>query len=195
MSENITKESECAIQSVEKGGVNYVEDNNVYILGEFDNSISKNIMPNMLKIINSQSNLKNGKIDFYINSNGGYTHELYGLLSMIALAKSNGIKIRTFNLGRAYSAGSYLAVVGDERKMYKYAFNLLHLGTTWESNSTIKQLDRNHTRQKEHFNNLIRIYKEHTKLTERQIKEMMADDCCFLNAKKCLKYGIVDEII
>lgn len=71
---------------------------------------------------------KNPEIEIYINSYGGYASELLGLLSLIELAKSEGIKIKTYNIGCAYSCGSLLAVVGDERYMYRYADNLPHLG-------------------------------------------------------------------
>ena len=192
--ENRTSCGDTAIEIVEKSATNYVDGNSIYILGEFDDTITKNVVPNLVKIINAQKSLKSGKIEFYINSNGGYYSVLTELLSLISMAKGFGVKVITYNMGMAYSCASMLSVVGDERKMFKYAKNLMHLGTTFESNSTVKQLERNNKRQKEHFNDIIALYKEHSKLSEAKIREFMSDDCCFLNANECLRYGLVDEI-
>ena len=51
-----------------------------------------------------------------------------GLISVIDIAKSHGIKIVTYNIGVAYSCGSMLSILGDYRIMHKYATNLPHLG-------------------------------------------------------------------
>lgn len=189
-----TVSNEQAAEPIEKNCTNYVDGNSVFILGAFDDTISKNIVPNLVKIINQQKSLKNGKIDFYINSYGGYCSELYSILSLVSLAKSNGIKINTFNMGIAYSCASILSVVGDERKMFKCAKNLMHLGETFSASSTFMQLDRNHKRQKDHFNNIVSMYATHTKLTEKKIRELMSDNCCYLNSNECLKFGLVDEV-
>ena len=183
-----------AADPLEKNATNYVDGNSVFILGEFDDTISKNVVPNLLKIVNAQKKMRDGAVDFYINSPGGRCSELFSLLSMVALAKSYGVKVRTFNMGMAYSCASMLSVVGDERKMLRYARNLMHLGTTHSMSSTFTQVKRNQKRQKEHFDNIVSLYREHTKLAERQILEMMNDDCCFLGAAECLKYGLVDKV-
>jgi len=192
MAEN---EDNDKLSAVEKGGSNYVIDNNIYILGGFDDSISKGIIPNILPLIEQQKARKNGQINFLINSYGGYAKELYGLLAMVDMAKSEGIKITTFVLAHAYSCGSLLAVMGDERKMYRYADHLMHFGSTGDINETPEQLERNTKHQKEFFDNTVRMYAEHTKMRESVIRRKMSDDCFFLNADECLRYGLVDEIV
>lgn len=175
---------------------NYVDmDGNIYLLGEFDDTISKNVTHNLVKLIDEQSALKEGTINFYINSNGGYDHELFNLLALIAIAKQKGIKITTTVLGRAYSAASLLAVQGDYRRMYKHADHLLHYGTASGEAKTPVQA----TRLKKHldtkFNYMLSLYTEHTKLTRKWLEEHMYDDDLRLNAQECLKYGLVDEVI
>ena len=185
---------EQASDPIEKSTTSYVDGNSIFILGGFDDTISKNVVPNLVKLINQQKTLKNGKIDFYINSYGGYCSELFSLLSLISLAKSNGIKISTFNMGMAYSCASILAVVGDERKMFRCAKNLMHLGLSFSASSTFVQVDRNRKREKDHFNNIVSLYESHTKLTEKKIRELMSDNCCYLNSSECLRFGLVDEV-
>lgn len=175
--------------------LNYVIDNKVYILGEFDESISQNVVPNLVKLIDVEKIKREPVIEFYINSPGGYVSELYNLLSLIEIAKKNGIKIITINMGKACSCGSMLAIYGDERKMYKYATNLMHLGSSGTTVTTLKQIERNVKYISEHFNNIIDIYKKHTKMSEKDIRKNLEDDDYYLNAFECLKYGLVDEII
>ena len=168
---------------------------NVYILGDFDETISKNVVPELYNIINNISSAKNPVIELFINSRGGYTSELYSLYYMLCIAKARGITIITNNIGRAFSAGSLLAVVGDHRRMFKYATNLMHFGETGACVETPMQQKRENKRIKEHFNHVVDIYKNHTKLDAKKIEELMNDDLCYLNAKDCLKYGLCDEIV
>lgn len=176
--------------------LNYIDtDGNVYILGEFDSTISQNVVPGLVKRIREESDKPNGQIWFYINSNGGYCHELYNLLTLIDIAKSMGITIYTVVMGRAYSCGSMLAIHGDHRSIYKYGKHLTHLGTQWDSVSTFKQIERNNKRMIEHFENIVQMYKKNTSMSEKMIREILLDDSHFMNAEECKKYGLVDEII
>lgn len=176
--------------------LNYMDkDGKFYILGEFDSSISENVVPNLVKKIEEEEDKPNPTIWFYINSNGGYCHELYNLLTLIDIAKAKGIKIYTVVLGRAYSCGSMLAIHGDHRAIYKYGNHLMHLGTTGEEVHTFKQIERTNDNWKEHFNNIVKMYVQNTKMTEKEVRERLKDDLCWMNADECKKLGLVDEII
>lgn len=171
------------------------QDGNVYILGEFDSTISQYVVPALTKKISEEAGKPDAQIWFYINSNGGYCHELYNLLSLIDLAKSLGIKIFTVNMGRAYSCGSMLAIHGDHRAMYKYARHLAHLGKQGEDVTTFEQISRTEKRWREHFENIVTMYKDNTTMPEKMIREVLSDDSYFLNAEECKQYGFVDEVI
>lgn len=186
----------CGSDSVKKMH-NYVDaDGNVYILGEFDDTISENVVPALVKRIKElDGGDPDSKIFFYINSPGGYCHELYNLLALIDMAKQKGIRIYTIITGRAYSCGSMLAIQGDHRAIYKYGTHLMHLGEAGTINHTFKQLERETNNIKEHFENIVKMYVENTNIPEKQIREMLKDDSCFLNAEQCKEMGLVDEII
>ncbi len=171
------------------------DDGNVYILGNFDSTISTNVVPIMLTLINSLSTEKNPTINIYINSYGGEAKELFSLLSIIEMAKQQGIKIVTYVLGCAYSAGSLLAVFGDERYMSRYADHLLHLGSSGCSFTTFEQLKRETENNIKHFNKILDIYAAHTKIPKKKLSEMLKDDKLYLDPKQCLEYGICDFII
>lgn len=170
------------------------DDGRVYILGQFDRSISSNIIPGLIKLIEMKVEERDPKIDIYINSCGGYANELFGLLSILDIAKKSGITIVTYNIGIAYSCGSILAIYGDIRRMSKYADNVAHLGEVGFSFKTNKQIDRQTEHGKKHFGKIIDIYAEHTKVPRAKIEDMLSDDCLHLDAKQCLKLGFCDEI-
>ena len=175
---------------------NYVDSlGNVYILGNFDETISQNVIPELLKRIYIEKEKPDGKLWFYINSPGGYCHELYNLLTLIDIAKSMGIKIYTIVMGNAFSCGSILAIHGDYRTIFKYGKHLVHLGSQYEKVSTIEQINRSNKNSKEHFENIIEMYKKHTKMPEKMIRKLLEDDMYYMNAEECKKYGLVDEII
>lgn len=176
-------------------GGNFVKDGKVYIMGEFDGSISYEVIPEMMKLIEKKKEERHPVIEIFINSHGGYGDQLQALISLIQIAKANGIAIATYNMGIANSCASILAIHGDHRLMTSHATNLMHLGQTGDYNSTFSQLDRNTKRQKKWFNQIVQWYVDHTKLSKAKILEYLKDDCCYFDAKECLKYGLCDEII
>lgn len=175
--------------------LNYVDDGKVYILGEFDETISQNVVPEFTKLISTKKDQKNAEINIYINSNGGYVKELLALHTLCDLARKEGIKIITYVIGIAYSCGSLLAVYGDKRYMYKNATNLMHLGQATKTIQTPLQLERISKHVGEFFETTIQIYKQCTKMSEKEIRKKLEDDDYYLNAQECLKYGLCDEII
>jgi ATP-dependent protease ClpP protease subunit len=183
-------------KTVEVAKTNFIHNGKIYILGEFDSSISTNIIPGISDLIGMNASEKEpNPLVIYINSHGGLASELFGLLSMLEIAKSMGIQIITYNLACAYSCGSLLAIHGNQRLMYKNAFNLMHLGSAGFESKSFEELDRNHKHTKQYFDMIVRMYVEHTKMDEEKVRHLLKDDSCFLNAKECLKYGLCDAII
>lgn len=190
----------CDFQSDDRDAIyskNYIDSKtgDVFILGEFDKSISSEVVPGLVKKIRDEAGNPNASIWFYINSPGGYVHELYNLLSLIDIAKQQGIKIYTVVMGEASSCASMLAIHGDHRAIYKNGTHLVHLGCATTAQHTFEQLERNTKHIHEHFDNIVRMYKENTKMSDKQIRKALLDDMCFFNAKECKEYGLVDEII
>lgn len=178
-----------------KSHENFVRGNRIYILGPFDKSISSKVIPDFTELIDMMAAAKNPEIEIYINSCGGYVSELLGLLSCVDMAKSEGIKIKTYNIGYAYSCGSMLAVVGDERYMYRYASNLPHLGQVPLFPQTFEQLERGVKHVNDWFSSIVSIYLQHTKLSKNKLTKILSDDGCLLNAADCLNYGFCDKVI
>ena len=172
---------------------NFIKDGKVYILGPFDRSISQNVVPGMAEIIGT--NEKNPTMVIYINSYGGYAAELFSVLAMIELAKHMGITVITHVVGVAYSCASLLAIHGNHRIMYRHATHLMHLGEHGFTSGTYEQLDRNHKHAKKWFDTIVKMYADHTKMTEAQVRKALSDDNYYLDAKECKKLGLCDEIL
>ena len=189
------KNADCDTEVVKKSQENFVVGNRIYILGPFDRSISSEVIPVIVELIDQIKSEKDPAFEIYINSYGGYAAELFGLIAVLDIAKAAGIKIITYNLGVAMSCGSLLAVIGDYRYMHKYATNLPHLGQMGMTLSTVEQLERNAKRVAEHFGKIYSIYAAHTKLNKKQLDKVLKDDDYFMSADECLKYGFCDEII
>lgn len=178
----------------ENGRDSFIKDGKVYIFSQFNEKISK-LLPELNTLIYQVKDLKDPEIEFIINSPGGYATELFGLLSYIDVAKSLGIKIITRVIGMAASCASLLAVVGDERYMHKYSFNLMHYGysgTGLCQNPEEMLRYANYTNM--HFENIVDVYARHTTLKRDKIRSLMKSDNLYLDPKTCKEYGLCDEI-
>lgn len=174
---------------------NFVFKSNVYILGPFDRSISQKVIPKLVDLIEAERHKKEPKITVYVNSYGGVVPELLGLLALLQQAKDYGIKIVTVVLGRAVSCGSLLACYGDERKMYRHALHLAHLGAQVDMVSTNEQVDRTSKKWKWHFKTILEMYHEATGCPKKKLEALLKDDCGWLTPEECLELGFATEII
>lgn len=189
------KEKNAENNSFKPSCENFIKDGIVYILGDFECSISRNVIPDLIKLIDEKSKQANPFIEIYINSYGGYFEELTGLLAIIQMAKNKGIKIITYNIGVANSCGSILFIHGDKRKMFRDAISVMHLGCASNYWETFEQLSRVTKHSKEHFNRIVKWYVEHSKMDKSKVEEILKDDKFYMNANTCLKLGLCDEII
>lgn len=177
---------------------NFYKDGIFYIHGEFDETISRNIIPELDKFIrdNKDKNTNKPAIIFNINSIGGDTDRLFCLLSTIDYAKSLRFTIKTIVTGRALSCGSELAVSGTVGHRYigKYSHHLIHFGSH-RSGQLIhpKEVDRFAEYTKYHFEMIKSLYKNNTNITNLD-KALEHDEQTF-SAQECIQYSLADKII
>ncbi len=129
-------------------------------------------------------------INLHINSGGG---SVFDVLFAIDEIKNLKVPVHTIVSGMAASAGTVLSCAGTKRFITKNAHMLIHeiRSGFWGKKSEID----------EHFENtsqlsklLIDYYKDHTKMTEDDLKEILKHDY-YWDAQKCLEKGLVDEIM
>jgi len=129
-------------------------------------------------------------IKLYINSYGG---SIFAGFSTVDTIKSLGTPVHTFIDGSAASAATLISVVGDKRFIHQNSFMLIHQlssvmwGKYEEFKDEMENLDLLMSRIKE-------IYKEHCSIPKKELDEILKHDL-WLDSAKCVKWGLVDEIV
>jgi len=169
------------------------EDENVFFLSDFDDNMERDIVIPLTRQIQKQKNVKDGRIDLYVNSFGGYAHLSDHIVQLMELAKREGIVVRTIVPAIAFSAGSFVAVAGTpgERYISRVGEHLIHYGTTGSAESTPLQIDRFTDWKKRGFKVSLDHYAKYAKIPNLDAE--MMDDGFFVPAAKCIKWGLADK--
>jgi ATP-dependent protease ClpP protease subunit len=170
-------------------------DGNIFFLADFDDSMEANIIMPLTREIQRQRRFVDGRIDLYINSFGGYRHLVFQIISLVELAKREGVVVRTIVPDVAYSAGSILAITGSpgERYIEKTAEHLIHYGITGSHETTPEQIERNYIQKHEGFKKIKRHYERYSNVPN--LEQLMNDDNGYIPAPKCIKWGLADKYI
>ena len=126
----------------------------------------------------------------FINSGGGSV--VSGISTMDTILRCK-VPIHTFVDGFCASAATFLSVVGNYRFMSRNSYMLIHQLSTqfWGKYSEFEDEKKNLDLM---MNTIKNVYKEHTKLPMKKLDEILKHDLMW-DAKTCLKYGLIDEII
>ena len=129
-------------------------------------------------------------IKVLINSGGGSITA--GISSMDTILRCK-VPVETYVDGFCASAGTFLSVVGDTRYMSRNSYMLIHQlsSTLWGKYSEIEDEKKNLDLMMETIKS---VYKEYTIVPMRKLDEILKHDLLW-DAKTCLKYGLVDEVI
>jgi len=129
-------------------------------------------------------------IKVFINSGGGSITA--GISSMDTILRCK-VPVHTYVDGFCASAATFLSVVGTRRFMSRNSYMLIHQlsSALWGKYSEIEDEKKNLDLMMETIKN---IYKEYTKVRMKKLDEILKHDLLW-DAKMCLKYGLVDEII
>ena len=125
-----------------------------------------------------------------INSYGGSVFAAFGSIDYIMKSKT---PVYTYIDGCAASAGTIMSVCGEKRFMGENAYMLIHQlssgmwGKYQELQDDMKNSDNLMKRIKE-------IYDAKTKIPKTKMDDLLKHDLWW-DAKTCLKYGLVDEIL
>jgi ATP-dependent protease ClpP protease subunit len=130
------------------------------------------------------------KIYLHINSYGG---SVFAGFSTVDYIKTSKIPIVSVIDGCAASAATLMSVVAKERYMHEHAFMLIHQISSgmWGKYEELKDDMKNSDLL---MTKIYDIYENHTKLPKSKIKQLLKKDLWW-DAKTCLKYGLVDDIL
>ncbi len=129
-------------------------------------------------------------IKIYINSGGGSITS--GIASMDTILRSK-VPIYTYIDGFCASAATFLSSVGIKRYISRNSYMLIHQLSTnfWGKYSEFEDEKQNLDLMMDTIKN---VYKKYTKVPMKKLDEILKHDLLW-DAEKCLKYGLVDEII
>ena len=125
-----------------------------------------------------------------INSGGGSITA--GISSMDTILRCK-VPVHTYVDGFCASAATFLSVVGEKRYMSRNSYMLIHQLSSnfWGKYSEFEDEKQNLDLMMETIKN---VYKEYTKVPMKKINEILKHDLLW-DAKTCLKYGLIDEIV
>ena len=125
-----------------------------------------------------------------INSGGGSITA--GISSMDTILRCK-VPVHTYVDGFCASAATFLSVVGSHRFMSRNSYMLIHQlsSSLWGKYSEIEDEKKNLDLMMETIKN---VYREYTQVPMEKIDEILKHDLLW-DAKTCLEYGLIDEII
>ena len=103
------------------------------------------------------------------------------------------VPIETYVDGFCASAATFMSVVGNYRAMSRNSYMLIHQVSTqfWGTYANFDDEKKNLDLMMKTIKD---VYKKNTKLPMRKLDEILKHDLMW-DAKTCLEYGLIDEII
>ena len=177
-------------------GIRVVE-NTVYFYSEVDDSSA--LLLNQI-LFELDCKLQNAKsffgpnfvphIKLKICSQGG---SLFSALAIIDTIRGLKAEVHTYIEGSAASAATLISVSGKKRYIGKNSHMLIHqLGGG--VSGTYAEIEDNMENCKKFMKLIKDIYKQYTKISMKQIDEVLKHDLWF-DAAMCLELGMVDEVL
>lgn len=175
---------------------NYMYGNKVFILDEITADNCAYLIGDLTNFVFAPEN-NDKNIMFIINSPGGDSYVMMNIIGLINVAKLNNIEVYTFVLGMAGSAASLIATQGDVRYMSDISRHFVHFGAIFDITTKHSEIEKTYSQNKEYADNLTELYLKACggKLSREKLLEIQSDERGYLNAKECIKYGLVDTII
>lgn len=169
---------------------------NVFILGDFDDEMEKDILLPLTLEVSEQAAQRPGEgwIDLYINSMGGHGELVRHMIELVELAKRNGVVVRTIVPDSAFSAGSMLAVTGTpgERYISRTATHLIHYGSiSGPSDHSPVQIARFTKWKNAFFKNNLDHYNKYCDIPN--LEENLDKGDFLVTAKEAIKWGMADQ--
>lgn len=168
-------------------------EDNVFFIGDFDDQLENSVIVPLTKEISNQAREKDGRVDLYINSVGGYVHLVNHIVELVEIAKAEGIVVRTIVPDMAFSAGSMLAITGTvgERYIARRAEHLIHYGQIMSFETTPEQIKRFTAWKERKMKANLEHYNKYSDVPN--LAKHILDDGFFVTAQQAIKWGMADK--
>lgn len=130
-------------------------------------------------------------IELHIHSGGG---DLFSGLAAVDTIRSVKTPIHTYVDGSAASAATLMSLAGDKRFIYKNSFMLIHQLSTMMVEGTHEQFKDEFENQQRLMSRIKNLYHEKASMSDEILEDLLKHDL-WLDADKCLEYGLVDEVL
>jgi len=129
-------------------------------------------------------------INLYINSGGGLI--VAGVSAMDAIRR-NSVPVHTVVDGFCASAATFVSVAGWRRSMTEHSFMLIHQLSTnfWGKYKEFEDEKKNLDLMMDMIKS---VYSKYTEVPSEELDGVLEHDLMW-DSKKCLKWGLVDEIV
>lgn len=172
----------------------YHDGRNTFYIGEFDGPMEEALVIPLALAVKQQANLKDGRIDMFVNSYGGNASIAFHVIELMEMAKREGVVVRTMVTSAAYSAGSIIAVAGTpgERYIAKGAQHLAHYGFAPRGeDSTPLQAMRNHEATQIFFKQVVDHYNKYCSIPK--LEENLLEDDWYITSTQARRWGMADK--
>tara|TARA_Y100000593_G_C4258736_1_gene311048 strand:+ start:431 stop:1072 length:642 start_codon:yes stop_codon:yes gene_type:complete len=173
-----------------------VQNNIIYFYGVVDDGNIK-LLNRALRHLDKESQIFTIKygceappIELHINSYGGSLFSAFAVVDTLSQLKT---PVHSYIDGSAASAATLISCCTTKRYMSRNSYMLIHQlsSSVWGKFEEIKDEMENLEMLME---NIKRIYTLHTSIPKRELDKILKRDL-WLDHEKCLKWGLVDEII
>jgi len=172
--------------------------NRVYFYSEVTRAkiltLNKKIRSLNISLLNQVNTLgleePQARIMLHINSFGG---SVFAGFAAVDYIKKTEVPVASVIDGCAASAATLMSVVAAERYMHEHSFMLIHQlsAASWGKYEDLKDDMTNNDLLMDTIRD---IYVKHTKIPRKKLKEILTRDLWW-DARTCLEYGLVDDIL
>jgi len=162
------------------------EDRKLFLM----NTVNYESSVELIKYLHALDKDNHKLITIYINTNGGHVESGFAIMDAMQEVKS---RVKTIITGAAYSMGSLISIIGDEREMTELSAWMAHPVTEFIYDYSAFIKDR--VKSLNMIDELItELYDTYTFLSHDEIEKAKRGEL-WLSPKECLEKGIIDNII
>ena len=127
-------------------------------------------------------------IYLHLTTDGGL---IYSAMAIIDCIKSLSVDVYTVVSGFVASAGTLISLAGKKRYMCENAYMLIHelRSGMW---GKMTEIDEEYSNLKKLMKHIIKIYVENTKLTKKELENILKKDFIW-DMKECMEKGLIHD--
>lgn len=130
-------------------------------------------------------------IELHIHSTGG---DLFSGLAAVDTIRTTKTPVNTYVDGSAASAATLMSLAGNKRFIYKNSFMLIHQLSSMMLEGTHEEFKDEFENQQRLMNRIKALYREKANMSDEVLEDLLKHDL-WLDADKCLEYGLVDQVL